>query len=365
MTKRSTDYFLLILVILLVLFGLVMVYDASFYYAQVKFDNPIHFFSKQLIGAVIGVACMLFFTFFDYKKLEKVKVPLLIVSFILLCMVWVPGIGVKANGASRWVDFGFISIQPSEVAKFAIVFFMASTMAHNKRQMKSFKYGLLPYLLILGVFGVLIVLQPNFSMVISITMVVLIMLFIGGASIKQLLGLSTLGAIGGAYLVYAESYRLSRFLVFLDPWKSPRDESYQLVQSLYALGGGGLFGVGFNNSRQKNLFLPERESDFIFSIIGEEFGYIGCVLLLAVFLLVIWRGIRIASGCQNAFGSLLAAGITISVAISVIINVAVVTGSIPPTGLPLPLISFGSSSLIISMAEFGILLNISRQIKIA
>ena len=357
---RGIDYSVLIITVLLVAFGLVMVFSASYYRSQLKTNDGFATFIKQASGAGMGLAGLVFFMLFDYRKMRKLIIPALAVSFILCCLVWVPGIGQELNGARRWLNLG-ISVQPSEVAKVAVILYTAAGMAVKRDRMTSFTRGLLSFLMVNGLFIVLILAQPNMSMAVSFYLVMISMLFIGGAKKWHLGGLLALGGAAGVVLMLGSEYRRLRYTAFLNPWKDPLDTGYQLIQSLYALGNGGLFGVGLGQSRQKYLFLPYSDSDFIFAVIGEEFGWVGAVALLGLFLLLIWRGIRIAITCQDLFGTYLAAGITMNLALQVVINVLVVTGSMPPTGLPLPFISAGGSSLAIFMAEMGMLMNISRR----
>lgn len=361
MHKKSIDYSILILTIMLVLFGVVMVFSASFYYAEQNFNDQYHFFKKQIIGAVAGTACMIFLMLFNYKHLAKLRYILLLIAIALLGLVLIPGVGVTLNGSSRWIPLPGFQLQPVEVAKFAVIIFMAANIAGKKDKMKTFKYGVFPYLLILGIICGLLLLQPNFSAVIAIGLLTFILMFVGGARLLHL-GLLGGGAAVGLYvMLFTQQYRADRVDAFINPWVDPLGKGYQLIQSLYSLGAGGLFGMGFGNSRQKFLFLPYGESDFIFSIITEELGYIGALFLLALFALLIWRGVRVAIRAPDMFGSILASGIMAIIAIQVLMNVAVVTGTIPPTGVSLPFISHGSSSLVIFMSSIGVLLNISKQ----
>jgi len=358
---RSIDFSILILTIILVLFGIVMVFSASFYYAEQNYNDQYFFFKKQIIGAVAGLACMIFFMLFDYKKLAKFRYPLLILSIALLGLVFIPGVGVKLNGSSRWIPLPGFNLQPVEVVKIALIIFMSANIAGKKEKMKTFKFGVFPYLLIMGIICLLLFLQPNFSAVISIGLLTFILIFVGGANI---LHLGVLGGSAGAalyLLLFTQEYRANRILAFIDPWKYPSDQGYQLIQSLYSIGSGGIFGMGFGNSRQKFLFLPYGESDFIFSIITEELGFIGALCVIALFALLIWRGIRVAMRAPDMFGSMLAAGVVSIIAIQVLMNIAVVTGTIPPTGVSLPFLSAGNSSLVIFMSSIGVLLNISKQ----
>lgn len=358
--KWRIDFLLLFSVILLVAFGVLMVYSASFYSAQLTYGDSMFFMKKQLVGAIIGLASMIILYFIDYRFLKKLKWISLIVSLVLLLLVFVPSIGVKVYGARRWINLGFFTLQPSEIAKFGFIIFASSSLAKMQRQVKSFK-GILPTLIAGGIICCLIILEPNMSITICVGVTMITILFVGGARFKHFCFLAIPIALLVPLLIILEPYRLKRLVAFLDPFASASSEGFQLVQSLYAVGSGGLFGVGLFNSRQKYLFLPFAESDFIFSIIAEEFGFVGSCVLILVFGIIIARGIIIAMKAPTRFGCYLASGITTIIAVQLVVNIAVVTGSIPPTGLPLPFISAGSTSLVMFMSAIGVLLNIDKQ----
>lgn len=356
MVKKKIDYILLCAVISLVLIGLLFVYSASNYSAQITYGNKYFFLFKQLIDAVIGIVVMLVMTKISLKFIKKLWIAGVIVAVILLCLVFVPGIGIENYGAKRWIGFGSFSIQPSEIAKFAYVLFCAVYM--SKTDTSNFKYCLLP-MLIGMVFCGLIIAEPNMSITMCMAMLMIIMLYLGGMKWKYFMLMLVPIVIAVPLLIVIEPYRLQRLLAFIDPWASPKDEGYQLIQSLYALGSGGWFGVGIFNSRQKYRFLPFAESDFVFSVIGEETGLFGCLVVFALYAVVIVRGVRIAANSKDKFTCYLAGGISAVVAVQSLLNFAVVTGSIPPTGLPLPFISYGGTSLVVFLAAMGILLNLS------
>ena len=358
--NKKINIFLLISVALLVLIGFVFVYSASMYSAKLNYNNSYYFLTKQIIGAVIGVVALIFTSKLDYNIYKKYKLPILITGLVLLAIVFIPGLGVSNYGAQRWIRLPGFTIQPSEIAKFCFVIFCSAYLAKNKDVVKSFK-GILPILCVGGVMCLLIMLEPNMSITICVGLTMFIMLFVGGAEIKHFLLLSVPVILLGVLLVIIEPYRMQRLVAFLNPWANPQGEGYQLIQSLYSLGSGGLFGVGIFNSRQKYLFLPFSESDFIFSIIGEETGFLGCSLVIVLFGVLIYQGIKIAHNAKDRFGCYLASGITSIIATQVLINIAVVTGSIPPTGVPLPFISAGSTALVVFMASIGILINIHKQ----
>ena len=351
-----------VLVLFLVAFGCLMVYSASFYSASVRFDNEYFFLFKQLLGVVLGIFAMIFFTFFDYHLLKKFRYIILAVSVVLLILVFVPGFGVQSYGANRWVNILGISLQPSEITKFALILFLASYLSENHEKIKTFK-GLLPALIVAGVLCVLVIIEPSMSVTMCLAFLTFFMLIIGGINKKHTLLFTGLAGLCVPLLIISEPYRMKRLFAFLDPWVSPQGEGFQLIQSLYSLGNGGLFGVGIFESRQKYLFLPFAESDFIFSIIGEEFGLVGSLALIAVFGVLVYFLIKIGLNAKDRFGCLLSCGVGILIAVQTLLNVAVVTGSIPPTGLPLPFISSGGTSVAVFMAGVGVALNVHIQSK--
>lgn len=358
----KTIFFVYFLTFSLVAFGCLMVYSASYYTAGVRYGNEYFFLFKQLLGVVLGIFAMIFFTFFDYHILKKFRYIILAVCVVLLILVFVPGFGVQSYGANRWVNFFGISIQPSEVTKFALILFLASYLSENHDKIKTFK-GLLPALIVAGVLCLLVIIEPSMSVTMCLALLTFFMLIIGGINKKHTLMFTGLAAAAVPLLIVAEPYRMKRLFAFLDPWISPQGEGFQLIQSLYSLGNGGLFGVGLFNSRQKYMFLPFAESDFIFSIIGEEFGLIGSILLILVFGLLVFFLIKIGLNAKDRFGCLLACGVGILIAVQTLLNIAVVTGSIPPTGLPLPFISSGGTSVAVFMAGVGVCLNVHRNSK--
>lgn len=360
MKYKARRIILIVLIFSLCLFGLLMIYSASFYNAGVRYGDTMHFVKKQAIGLILGVAGFVFTSLFDYHKYYKLRYPIIIVSIVLLMLVFIPGIGIGANGARRWIGVGGFNLQSSEVAKFGFVIFASCYLSKNYDKMDKFKYGL-PVLIAGGVICLLILLEPNLSVTLCVGSVMLIMLFVGGLRLKHMLMLIIPAVLMLPVLIIMEPYRLQRLFAFLDPWKSPLEEGFQLIQSLYSLGAGGLFGVGLFNSRQKYMFLPFSESDFIFSIIGEEFGLVGCIILIVIYLLIVYIGIRIAHDALDRLGVYLATGITAIIAVQTAINVAVVTGTIPPTGIPLPFISAGGTSVSVFLMGMGILCNVARQ----
>ena len=344
----------------MLIFGVIAVYSASSYSALKTYGDDKYFMYKQLFGAVLGVIAMIATSLIDYHKLIRWRYVILAISFALLVLVFVPGIGVENYGAKRWIKFPFFTLQSSEIAKFGFVIFSAAYLA--ERHDKTHKFiCLLPVLLVGGAMCLLIMLEPNMSVTMCVVFVMMIMLFIGGAKAGHFALLSLPLAAAVPALIIAEPYRMKRLTAFLHPWDNPLEEGYQLIQSLYAIGSGGLLGVGLFNSRQKYLFLPFAESDFIFSVIAEETGLIGCLIVMSAYLIVITRLISIAQKAPDREGSLLSGGIAAVIAVQTVINIAVVTGSIPPTGVPLPFISSGSSSIMAFCAAVGIAINVGRQ----
>ncbi|MBO4251902.1 MAG: putative lipid II flippase FtsW [Clostridia bacterium] len=357
--QRGGDYALLIAVVLLSVIGTVFIYSASNYSAAATYGDEYFFVKKQVIGILLGVVAMAFTAFFDYGKLKKLTVPVAILSFVLLALVFVPGIGVENYGAKRWVGMGAFTVQPSEIAKFSLILFSATYFSAFKERTTTFT-GVLPVLLFGGATCLFVILEPNMSITVCIALLMLTMVFAAGLKMKTLLFIIVPAFVAGVALIIVEPYRLSRLAAFINPWSNPKGEGYQLLQSLYALGSGGLFGVGLFHSRQKYAFLPFAESDFILSVIGEEIGFTGLLFFFLLLAFIVFRGLKAARNAKDLFGYILATGITMIFGIQVVINALVVTGSIPPTGLPLPLVSSGNTSIIIFMAEMGVLFNVSK-----
>ena len=357
--KLSGDIFIPITVVGLAIFGIVAVYSASNYVAEIDYNNKFYYAIKQSMGLFVGLAIMLFTANVDYRKFFGKGIYLYFGGIILLILCFIPFISVEVYGAKRWINLGFFTIQPSEIAKFCYIFFVAEYFATDPSRARSFNGVIIPVLT--GVLVcLLIVIEPNMSITVCVGLLMLSMLFLAGMRVKHFLMILLPAIALIPVLIVIEPYRLKRLSAFLNPWENPKGEGYQLLQSLYGLGSGGLFGVGLFNSRQKYRFLPFSESDFILSVIGEETGFFGTLLLFLAMGFLIYRGIRTAKGCDNFYGYLLSIGITTIYAIQVLINALVVTGSIPPTGLPLPLISAGNTSIMVFMGAFGTLYNISK-----
>ncbi len=357
---KKIDYPLFITVILLATFGIIMIYSASNIWALYKFNDAFKFVKHQGLFFIIGLFLLVFISRVKYTKYYEKANIILFTVLILLILVIIPGIGTVRNGSRSWFGIGSFGLQPSEAAKIALIIFTSKYLVNNERNLKDIKKGLLPILgVIFLVFG-LIMLQPDFGTGVIIVISTIGLLFIGGVNFKFFIRLGILGVIGVVVLILIAPYRLERILSFLNPWSDPLGSGFQIIQSLYAIGPGGLFGYGFLNSRQKHFYLPEPQTDFIFSIISEEFGFMGVLIVTSLFLIVIVRGFKIARKSDELFGKYLAFGITFQIAFQAILNLMVVVGLIPVTGVTLPFLSYGGSSLLITLCSIGILLNISR-----
>lgn len=359
-TLCKSDMPMIIVTAMLILFGVLMVYSAGSYTGERIYGTKLYYVYKQLTGVALGAAAMFLFSRIDYHILHKLRYVILAVSVILLAIVFIPGVGITNYGARRWINLPFFTIQASEISKFGFIVFAAAYIGSREDKITTFR-GILPVVVVGAVICGLIILEPNMSVTICMALLMIVMLFLGGAKIKHLLMIILPLIAAAVVLVLIEPYRFARLMAFIDPWESPLEEGYQLIQSYYGLGAGGFFGVGLFNSRQKYLFLPFAESDFIFSVIGEEFGLLGCLTVMCGYVFIIRRALKISLGAPDRFGSLLCSGIAAIIAIQVMVNIAVVTGSIPPTGLPLPFISSGSSSLIVFMSSIGVLNSVKRR----
>lgn len=358
---KSGDYFLVLITLGLVIFGIIMVFSASYYTSINKSGNPYSYLIKDTVWAMLGLGAMLVTASVDYRFYGRIAKPIMIISIILLVLLFTP-LGIERNYATRWIGVGGITIMPGELAKPAAIVFTSWFLSRNSKLIKSFTKGVLPLFILCGVYGGLIILQPNLSTAITVCIIIIGIMFAAGLNYIYLGGLVGVGALGICTLIITnpDSHWMKRLTSFMDPFADPLNTGYQVVQSLLALGSGGLFGLGLGKSIQKNLYLPEPQNDFIFAIIGEELGFIGCLILIIAYILLVWRGIHIAINAADLFGTLLASGISIMIGIQVVLNIAVVTSSMPPTGVTLPFVSYGGNALMIFMASVGILLNISR-----
>lgn len=361
--SENLDKTLLFTILTLIIFGLVMIASAGVIYSETRFGDNYYFFKHQLFfGFLPGMAILYLFQKIDYHYWKKIAVPLFLITLIFLVLVFIPGIGTKVYGASRWIQLGHLSFQPSEMAKIATILYLAAWLeSRGRRKIRDFFEGVAPFLGILGILGFLIIKQPDTGTLGLIILVAGAIYFASGAKISHILALILAGIAGLWVLVKMAPYRLNRFLVFLNPEMDPQGIGYQINQALLAIGSGGIFGIGLGYSRQKFNYLPEPVGDSIFAIIGEELGMIGAGMLVLLFIILAFRGFRIAKNSPDDFGKLVAIGITSWIVFQAFINIAAITSIIPLTGIPLPFISYGGTSLIFLLAGAGILLNISKQ----
>lgn len=357
--ERKVDVTILSVVTVLLAIGVVMVYSASSISAQQDFGDSFYFLKRQLMWSIIGLSAMMVCSRVDYWILHKYSRPILWAAMALLAIVLVPGIGHVSHGARRWIGFDGLAFQPSELIKLAFIIFLASYFAERPERIKSVKGFVFPLIVLVLAFG-LILKQPDLGTAIALAGTSAVMLFAAGMSTGYLAVLGTASIPLVALMILGEEYRRKRFFAFLNPYADPSGTGYHIIQALYALGSGGPFGLGLGKSKQKFFYLPEGHTDFIFAILGEELGLVGGLFVLGLFFLFAWRGYKIAMSAPDMFGTLLAAGITTMVTLQVIINVGVVTAILPITGIPLPFLSFGGSSLVLTLASMGLLLNVSK-----
>ncbi|MGH7908228.1 MAG: putative lipid II flippase FtsW [Thermodesulfobacteriota bacterium] len=340
--------------------GVVMVYSASAIMAADRFHDPYFFLKKQLFWALLGSVTMLLAIRVDYRKLERFVLPALIVAGVLLVLVLVPPIGQAINGTRRWIRLGAVSFQPAELAKLALVFYLAAFVARRQDVLGEVRRGLVPPLLVAGALAGLVFVQPDLGNCLTLIALTFGLLYLAGAPVRHLLWALAPALPLLALAIYAAPYRLRRMTAFWDPWSDPRGSGFQIIQSWLAFGNGGLTGQGIGGSRQKLFYLPEAHTDFIFAVVGEELGFAGAALFVALFAVLIWRGLRIGLRTAEPFGAYLALGITLLIATQTLVNLGVVTGLLPTKGLPLPFVSFGGSALLMTMLSTGVLLNISQ-----
>jgi cell division protein FtsW len=353
------DVQLLFPVLFLVGIGIVMVYSASSALALKKFGSDYFFLKKQALFAFTGVVVLVVSRHFPYRYYRILAYPLLGVSLALLAVIQFTSLGLSVGGSIRWMRLGSFSFQPSELARIALVIYLAYSMEKKQEKIKSFAIGFIPHVMVLGIFVILIIIQPDFGSVVILGALTWIMLFIGGVRFSQLFAsLLVILPVGYLFLINAE-YRLKRILGFLNPWEYPADEGYQIVHSLMAFGTGGLWGTGIGKGYQKLFYLPEPHTDFIFSVVGEELGLLGVLIIIGLYTWIVIRGISIARNAPDLFGAYLAAGLTIAMGLQIVVNMGVTLGLLPTKGLTLPLLSYGGTSLLLNMASIGILMNIS------
>ncbi|MBW2323279.1 MAG: putative lipid II flippase FtsW [Deltaproteobacteria bacterium] len=357
------DYILLLTTLLLVGGGVVMVLSASSFLAEKRFNDAYFFFKPQLVFMLVGLALMLILKNIPYQFVCRLSYLWLFIAIVGLILVFVPGVGHKVGGSSRWLHLGFISGQPSEFAKFALVTVLASSLAAKRNVIKSFAYGLAPHLIILGILAGLIVIEPDLGTCVILVVITVVMLFVAGVRISYLLSLLGLSIPVLAVLILRHGYQLRRIIAYLAPWDDPLGAGYHIIHSFYAFALGGLTGVGPGAGRQKLFFLPEPHTDFIFSVVGEELGFIGVALISFLFLCLVWRGIVVALNAYELEGTYLALGLTLIIGVQAFLNMFVVTGLLPTKGLALPFFSYGGSSLIMNFICVGIIMNVASQSK--
>jgi len=357
--EKKPDLILLLVTLLLLTIGTVMIYSSSSILATERFRDGQYFLKKQVFFLVLSLLVMTLVTRIPYYKLRKLAWPGVILSAVLLCAIWIPHLGIRAGGAVRWLNLGVFSFQVSEMVKIAMILFLAHFLTLRVNRIREIREGLLIPLAITGVLVGLILLQPDFGTTVIITLISLLMIYLAGGRILHLAGLAALFVPIAAWLLLHKSYRMARLMTFLDPWKDPRHSGFQIIQSLISFGSGGAFGVGIGDGMQKLFYLPEPHTDFILSVIAEESGFVGVGLILFLYIVLIVRGFQISLKAPDLFGNLLAAGLTMLLALEAFVNIAGVMGLIPLKGLALPFLSYGGTSLMMSLVAVGILLNIS------
>lgn len=359
--RKPLDYGLLIVVLILLAFGLVMVLSASAPYSLRTEGNSYFYAEKQLKFAILGIIIMFIVSNIDYRIYKgKLADIAMIGAGLLLVAVLIPHVGITRNDATRWLGIGTFQFQPSELMKIALIIFMSAKISKNPGKIKNFWTGLVPYLALIGVIGGLLMFEPHMSATMIIAVIAVAIIFAAGAKMSQLVPIGVIGMIGAFFLARMKEYRWKRMIIFLDPWQDSQGDGWQIIQSLYAIGSGGLFGVGIGKSVQKYMYIPEPHNDFIFAILAEELGLVGVFAVMILFGLFIWRGITIALKAPDMFGTLVAVGITTMIGIQAVFSMAVVSSSMPVTGIPLPFFSYGGTALIMLLASVGVLLNISR-----
>ncbi len=359
--KREPDYQLLYCMITLIIIGTVMIYSSSGTIAGTRYGDPAFFLKRQMMWTVVGGVGMFVAMRFDYHKLAKYSVYLYALAVVLLVLVLIPFFSREVSGARRWLSFGGLTFQPAEFAKLALIIFFSAFLVKKEKagRLKDFVSGYAPSVLALGLCFLLILMQPDLGTSIIMAAVIFCLFFVAGIRFSYLLG-TLLGLLPLLYIAILNvEYRRKRILAFLDPWADPSDSGFQIIQSWVALGNGHIFGQGLGQSKQKNFFLPDAHTDFIYSIIGEELGLIGCVVVVLLFMAFVYRGLKVAFRSPEPFGMYLAAGITLNIGLQAAVNIAVATGLLPTKGLPLPFISLGGSALVMWMIGTGILLNVS------
>lgn len=362
MKRKYFDLLLFFCIIAISIFGIVMIYSSSYIWAEYKFNNPFKFVISQGIFFIVSLVLMLIVSKVDYKLYKDKANLILLVCFLLLVLVLIPGIGTVRNGSRSWFGIGGLGIQPSEFSKIGLIIYVSKYLSTNEKNIKYIIKGVLPLFLVIGVFFLLIMLEPDFGQAFVIIVTLVAIIFISGVNFSFFVKVGLVALLGIVSLIIAAPYRMARIVSYLNPWVDPLGSGFQIIQSLYAIGPGGILGQGFLKSRQKHFYLPEPQTDFIFSIISEEFGFLGVLIVTSLFVFIFTRCMKISKRCSNSFGKYLAFGLGFGILIQACINLMVVVGLIPVTGVTLPFLSYGGSSLLISMISMGIILNISRNV---
>ncbi len=358
---KKNKYFLFFSMLSLIMFGITMIYSASHIWAEYKFNDPLKYIKSQVVFFLFGLLII--------KVLSKIPVSfyrnnankLILLCFILLILVLIPGIGKVRNGSRSWFGIGPLGIQPSEFAKLGLIIFTAKYLSSNDKDIKNIRKGILPLFLIISIFFLLIMMEPDFGTALVILCTLVVMIFSSGPNLSFFVKIGMLGLIGIILLIIVAPYRVARITAYLNPWSDPLGSGFQIIQSLYALGPHGLLGVGYGNSIQKNFYLPEPQTDFIFSIIGEEFGFLGCFFVIFLFICLFYNAIRISLSQYDLFAKYLSFGLAFGLVFQGLLNIAIVSGLLPTTGITLPFISYGGSSLLVSMISIGIIISIAKE----
>ncbi|MBE6158370.1 MAG: putative lipid II flippase FtsW [Firmicutes bacterium] len=358
--KYIKNNLLLILVIIISLFGILMIYSSSYIWSMYKYNNPYKYLISQSIFFIIGLFLIFIIKKIDYNFYKTNANKILLISFILLILVLIPGIGKLRNGSRSWFALGPFGFQPSEFAKLSLIIFTSKYLSNNNDEIRNIKKTILPLLLVISIFFILIMLEPDFGQAFVITLSLISIIFISGTKLSFFIKCFIFCLMGIIALVIVAPYRLARIVSYLNPWVDPLGSGFQIIQSLYAIGPGGLLGLGLTNSIQKHFYLPEPQTDFIFAIISEEFGFLGVLIITSIFFLIFYKSIKISMSSKDLFSKYLVFGLSIEIIIQVILNLSVVTGLIPVTGITLPFLSYGGSSLLVSMISIAIIISVEK-----
>lgn len=359
--QKKFDKVLFFTVIIMAIFGVIMIYSASSIWAEYKFHDAFKFVKSQSFFLIVGIMVMTMVSKIDYHFFKDKANLILGICFLLLVLVLIPGIGSIRNGSRSWFGIGGLGIQPSEFAKIGLIIYTSKYLSTNQKELRNIKKGVFPLLFIIGIFFLLIMLEPDFGTAMVIVLTLIFLIFISGVKLSFFIKIGLAGLLGIVALIIVAPYRMARIVSFLNPWSDPLGSGFQIIQSLYAIGPGGLLGQGFLNSHQKHFYLPEPQTDFIFSIISEEFGFLGVLIVTCFFGFIFYRSLKISMHSSDLFGKYLAFGLSIGILIQATLNLCVVIGLIPVTGVTLPFLSYGGSSLLVCMIMIGIILNISRK----